>query len=167
MESELILSRGGFPPLSARGCTQQLMPIESGTLRRTINGALIYTGKAITHKYRSIISCEDKASLALEGFWRGSQVRVGCIQRLWQKIAEREVLLERDPAEGSVFAITTQKQEMTIQEISGRKIVFAESTLGEAFVSYRPWLDMRVITFSLSTNEWGLKAGWRLELEEI
>jgi len=26
---------------------------------------------------------------------------------------------------------------------------------------------MRVIVFTLTTNEWGLKAGWKLELEEI
>jgi hypothetical protein len=35
------------------------------------------------------------------------------------------------------------------------------------FVSYRPWLSMRVISLTLRTDEWGLKAGWRLELEEI
>ncbi len=79
MESELILNRGGFPPLSARGCIQHLMPIEAGLLRRTINGALIYAEKPLAHKFRSIISCEDRASLALEGLWRGSEVRVGCI----------------------------------------------------------------------------------------
>jgi hypothetical protein len=82
MESELIINRGGFPPLSARGCIQSLMPIESGVLKRTINGSLVYTGKGPAHKYRSIISCEDKASLAMEGFWRGSELKVGCIQRI-------------------------------------------------------------------------------------
>lgn len=108
MESELILSRGGFPPLSARGCVQHLMPVETGALRRTINGGLVYTGKTGTHKYRSLISCEDKASLALEGLWRGSEVRVGCIQRLWQKVAGREAFLERDPVIGSIFVTTAQ-----------------------------------------------------------
>ena len=167
MESELILSRGGFPPLSARGCIQQLMPVEAGALQRTINGVLIYTGKPVAHKYRSVISCEDKASLALEGFWRGSEVRVGCIQRLWQKIAGEEICLERDPVMGSVFAITAKQQEREVQEVTGRKVIFSQNNSEEAFVSYRPWLDMRVVTFSLQTNEWGLKAGWRLELEEI
>lgn len=167
MESELILSRGGFPPLSARGCIQQLMPIEAGTLRRTLSGALIYTGKTVAHKYRSIISCEDKASLALEGLWRGSEIRVGCIQRLWQTATGQEAVLERDPVEGSIFVMTAKQEEKEVQKGTGRKIVFAERIAGEAFISYRPWLDMRVVTFSLMTNEWGLKAGWRLELEEI
>jgi hypothetical protein len=171
MESELILSRGGFPPLSARGCVQQLMPVETGALRRTINGRVIYTGKPIAHKYRSIISCEDKASLALEGLWRGSEVRVGCIQRLWQAVEGQEVLLERDPVVDSIFVVTEKQQQKDIREVRGRKVLISEARpsikLGGVFVSYRPWLEMRITTFSLHTSEWGLKVGWRLELEEI
>lgn len=157
--------------MSARGCIQQLMPIETGALRRTINGSLIYTGKPTAHKYRSVISCEDKASLALEGLWRGSEVRVGCIQRLWQTVENHEILLERDPVVESIFLVTEKQQQKDIQEVRGRKVVVCGGNSainpGQAFVSYRPWLDMRVVTFSLHTNEWGLKAGWRLELEEI
>lgn len=167
MESELILNRGGFPPLSARGCIQHLMPLEAGLLRRTINGALVYAGKPLAHKYRSIISCEDKASVALEGLWRGSQVRVGCIQELWCQSAEQEILLERDPREGSVFAMTAAREGVSIQSVIGRKVMMTEKGLGEIFIAYHPWLDMRIVTFSLVTNEWGLKVGWRLELEEI
>jgi hypothetical protein len=182
MESELILNRGGFPPLSARGCIQHLKPIEAGLLRRTINGALIYASKPLTHKYRSIIYCEDKASLALEGLWRGSEVRVGCIQQLWCQTTEREVLLERDPREESLFAMTSAREEVRIESVNGRKVIIADQRLkpggldnkaleekgsGEIFITYRPWLSMRIVTFSLMTDEWGLKAGWRLELEEI
>lgn len=167
MESELILSQGGLPPLSARGCIQHLMPIESGMLRRTINGTLLYTGKAPTHKYRSVISCEDKESLAIEGIWRGSEIRVGCIHRLWQKRQGPEVILERDPVEGTVVVLNSSGQEKEAQEIIGRRVIVGELLDKEAFVGYRPWLHMRVVTFSFMTNEWGLKAGWRLELEEI
>ncbi len=92
---------------------------------------------------------------------------MGCIQRLWQKIAGEEICLERDPVTGSVFVITAKQQEREVQEVTGRKVIFSQNNSEEAFVSYRPWLDMRVVTFSLQTNEWGLKAGWRLELEEI
>jgi hypothetical protein len=165
MESELILSQGGLPPLSARGCIQELMPVESGVLRRTIDGRLIYAGHSNAHKYRSIIWCEDKASLALEGLWRGSLLRVGCIQRLWQKALGASVTLERDPVEGSVFAVTPRHEKVVVQEIVGRKIVLENG--GEAFVSYCPWLEMRVVNFSLTTSEWELKAGWKLVLEEV
>jgi hypothetical protein len=167
METNLILSRGGFPPFSARGCVQHLMPIESGMMRRTINGKLVYIGKSLMHKYRSIISCEDKTSLALDGIWRGSDLRVGCIQFIWQKVQGKEAVLERDPVEGSVFAMTSKQQERGIKEVYGRKIILHAMEEEETFVSYRPWLDMRVVSFSLMTNEWGLQAGWRLELEEI
>ena len=167
MESELIMSKGGFPPLSARGCMQQLTPIQSGELRRTINGVLIYTGKPLTHKYRSLITCEDKASAALEGIWRGSEVRIGCIQRLWQKVIGFQATLERDPLPGSVFMITAKGVEVEVQGIKGRTVSFTMASGEEGFISYRPWMEMRVLSFSLLTNEWGMKAGWRLELEEI
>lgn len=172
MESELILNQGGFPPLSARGCIQHLRPVETGLMRRTINGALIYAGTPFAHKYRSTIYCEDKASLVLEGLWRGSEVRVGCIQQLWAQTTTREVLLERDPRDGSVVAMTSAREEVEIQSVKDRKVIIADygskdKGLGEIFITYRPWLSMRIITFSLTTDEWGLKAGWRLELEEI
>jgi hypothetical protein len=128
---------------------------------------LIYLGQELTHKYRSIIACEDKVALAYEGFWRGSELRIGCIQRIWQKVMEQRSVLERDPVEGSVFAMTSNQQEREVHEIIGRNVVFAKECLEESFVSYRPWLNMRVVSFSVMTNEWGLKAGWRLELEEI
>lgn len=167
MESELILDRGGFPPLSARGCTQHLIPIGTGILRRTINGTLVYAGNTLAHKYRSVISCEDKASLALEGLWRGSEVRVGCIQHLWRQSTDKEVLLERDPVEGSVFAATSIRENVEIQNITGRKVALVKGGLEKVFVAYRPWLEMRVTSFTLMTDEWNLKAGWRLELEEV
>lgn len=167
MESVLIINRVGFPPLSARGCVQYLMLIEAGALRRTINGKLIYTGKQTTHKYRSIITCEDKTSLAFEGVWRGSELRVGCIQRIWQKVSGEQINLERDPIEGSIFAMTSQQQEREVIEVNGRTVVLAGRSVDGCFVSYRPWLNMLVVQFSLMTNEWGLKSSWRLELEEI
>lgn len=154
MESELILNRGGFPPLSARGCIQHLMPLEAGLLRRTINGALVYAGKPLAHKYRSIISCEDKASVALEGLWRGSQVRVGCIQELWCQSAEQEILLERDPREGSVFAMTTAREEISIHSVTDRKVMIADKGLGEIFIAIVPGL-----TCELSPFPWSQMSG--------
>ena len=170
MESGLILSRGGLPPFSARGCIQRLMPIEAGTMRRTVNGWLVYTGKKEGHKYRSLIYCEDKAAIALEGIWRGGSLKVGCIQRLSQKVLNLETHLDREPVEGSVCAFTDRQERIDILSISGRKTVLKEMAFSEGreiFISYRPWLDMCITDFAYMTNEWGLKAGWRLELEEI
>ena len=169
METDLILSVGGLPPLSARGCVQELMPINNGTFRRTINGVLLHLGHEL--KYRSIITCEDKTSLATQGLMPGSLVRVGCIQRLWQKVnGEETVTLEREAIEGSVWAVDSNQQSIAIRQIVGQSVdlmPFSTPTDGECFITYRPWLIMRVITYSLTTHEWGLKTGWRLELEEI
>ena len=76
METELILSVGGFPPLSARGCKQELIPVSKGALRRTINGELVLVGNQDL-KYKSIIQCDDKTSLATNGLYPGAEVMVG------------------------------------------------------------------------------------------
>jgi hypothetical protein len=169
METELILSVGGFPPLSARGCIQQIIPLEQGKLRRTINGELIYIGSPIS-KYRSIIYCTDKASLATEGLNPGAPVQVGCIQRLWQKVMpdpdNKPIMLERSPVEGSVSAIDGKQNPLEIQSVNNQEIQLKDRQV-ICFVSYRPWLNMRTVRYNLQTNEWGLKAGWQLELEEI
>ncbi|MBL8677145.1 MAG: hypothetical protein JNJ47_06985, partial [Alphaproteobacteria bacterium] len=49
-ETELtieIIGKGNFfAPYSARECTQTLTPIPQGSLRRTINGKLVWVGQA-------------------------------------------------------------------------------------------------------------------------
>jgi hypothetical protein len=169
METELILSVGGMPPLSARGCIQQIMPIPQGNLRRTINGELIYVGRPIA-KYRSVIYCTDKASLATEGLSPGVTIQVGCIQRLWQKVLpdpdNKPIMLERTPVSDSVIVIDEQQRHLEIESVDKQEIRL-KSREGTCFVSYRPWLNMKTVRYNLQTNEWGLTAGWHLELEEI
>jgi hypothetical protein len=169
METELILSVGGFPPLSARGCKQDLVPVTQGNLRRTINGELIVVGSQEL-KYKSTVRCNDKTSLATDGLFPGSEVMVGCIQRLWQKVDKNSenipVILERYPVEGSIAVVDQNQKEVLIQEIDGRKIQLKDRS-SIYYVSYRPWLNMRTITYMLNTDEWGVKSGWSLEMEEI
>lgn len=168
MESELSLSIGGLPPLSSRGCIQQLTPINDGEFHRTINGNLIFLGNNQSKKYRSIIDCEDKTPLATDGLHRGCEVVVGCIQRLWQKVCPQisEVFLEKNPVNGSIIAVDNQYKEIPIIEVDGRRIIIALQD-EPCFINYRPLLNMRTITYKLSINEWGIKVGWHLELEEM
>lgn len=169
METELILSVGGFPPLSARGCQQDLMPVPQGSLRRTINGELVMVGSQ-EHKYKSTVKCNDKTSIATDGLYPGCEVMVGCIQRLWQKVAENKdnipVILERYPVKGSVVVMDEHQKEIEVTAIDGKKIQLQDRS-STYYISYRPWLNMRTITYSLNTDEWGVKGGWSLEMEEI
>ncbi|MBW8309835.1 MAG: hypothetical protein K0M45_09440 [Candidatus Paracaedibacteraceae bacterium] len=164
METELVISRSGFPPLSARGCIQELVPIALGQFRRTVNGDLVFLG---THgkKYKSTISCEDKTVIATDNLDIGGIVDVNCIQRLWQRCEGDRVTLDRLPADGSVYAINGQHHPLPIISIEGKEIVIESDQ--PYFVSYRPLLTMRIIRYVLKTDEWGLKAGWQMDLEEI
>ena len=184
MQTELVINRGGFPPFSARGCQQTLQPINTGELRRTVNGELIYTGKKGHHKYQSVIECQDEAALVIEGIWRGEAITVQCIQRLWQEIvvddetAVLNVTLDRPPVSGSIMvsvsdastAANTDIQTLLLNEPTNvqQLAIHHHFKKGDrVYVNYRPQLQMRVIHFSLASNEWRQTCGWRLSLEEI
>jgi hypothetical protein len=172
-ETSLTFSIGGFPPFSARGCQQILRPLKTGELKRTIDGRLIYIGTERHHKYQSTIYCNDKRSFAHEGFWRGAEVKIGCIQRLWQKYDKknslRTLLLERSPVGGSVFVIDMDGKTIPIEMVKGRIIKFKDEPAQNEgyFASYRPELTMVVTDFFLHTDEWGMESGWQLDLEEV
>jgi hypothetical protein len=170
METVLTFSIGGLPPFSARGCVQTLKPIQLGKMMRTINGALLHLGpKAL--KYQSIIEAKDKSVLAVDHFSPGSHVRVGCIQRLWEKVAGGYTHeLSRANVPGSVCVVDNEQNLVQFSQ-SGTHITLSGnqelSEDKEYFVTYRPYLDMRITDFSLKTKEWSMETEWTLHLDEI
>lgn len=168
MESELTINIGGLPPFSARGCEQELTPIEQGEFHRNINGDLVYLGLDTHTKYKSIIKCDDKAAIATDGLYRGREIELGCIQRLWQKFEanQKELILDKIPVEGSLYAYCKDQKEIEILKVDGKKIALTAPNPG-GYLCYRPLLCMRIVQYSLKTNEWGVKVGWQMECEEI
>ncbi len=169
METVLVIEGSGFPPLSARGCQQILSCVNQGEFRRTVNGDLCFVGNQ-GGKYQSVISCEDKTVLVSDGVLaRGNLVRVGCIQRLWQTGHVDIVELEKEAVEGSIGVVDCLQEPVPFEVINSKtiRLLCDEEQIKDCFVSYRPWLWMRVIQLRLFTDEWGLKVGWRLDLEEV
>ncbi|GHS91578.1 hypothetical protein AGMMS49949_02200 [Alphaproteobacteria bacterium] len=169
MQTELTLSIGGLPPLSARGCVQDLKPVAQGELKRTLNGELLFVGHA-AHKYRSTLRCTDQTAMATDGLPVGAEVVVGCIQPLCQKVGAHggviTVTLDRLPVEGSVSVIDDNKKPLEGVTVAGRTVTLPGSER-DVFIFYNPQLTMRVLSFSLQTDEWSQKASWTLDLEEI
>ncbi len=165
-ETDLTISRGGLPLWSARGCKQELTPIKNGELQRTVNGELVYTGDRSHHKYRSIVRCQDKSSIALDGIWQGCKIAVGCIQRIGQLIQGDKCTLDRQPIESSIRCVTVDGKAVAIRHINRCEIVL-KHRVNEGYVSYRPILQMRVVDFGYSIDEWDVATGWYLALEEI
>lgn len=168
METELTINIGGLPPFSARGCEQELIPISQGDFHRNVNGELIYLGDDTHTKYRSVIKCSDKAAIATDGLYRGREVELGCIQRLWQKFEADQIDLRLDklPVGGSIYAYDTDNTQIPILRIQGKSIQL-QTPHSSGYICYRPLLSMRIVQYSLSTNEWGVKVGWHMECEEI
>ena len=165
-ETDLTISCGGLPAWSARGCKQTLIPIKKGELRRTVNGELAYTGHASHHKYRSVIKCRDKSAIAIDGLWQGGMITVGCIQRIGQTISGQSCTLDRQPVEGSLKCEDVDGKLIEIQQSDGRDVTLRE-TINNGYVTYRPVLQMRVLDFGYNVDEWDVRTGWYLALEEI
>lgn len=162
-----IIGRGNsLTPFSARECIQTLSPIPQAILRRTINGELVCVGTKGHRKYQSTITCTDKSSPAFEGLWKGTQLKVGCIQSITQIVPRgtERVQLERDSLEAHLYDSSGKTWE--IERLSDRMISISHDFPG-GFLTYRPVLIMIVKAYSLKTDEWGLMVGWKIELEEI
>lgn len=162
-ETNIILSRGGFPPLSARGCQQTLEPIERGDFKRTIKGDLIYLGRHTHHKYKSIVACQDKEAPALESLWKGEEIQVGCIQRLWQKPANSQVKLERPPRPHSIIVL---KEGKPFSQFEAQGNVIQIDEWQNVLVGYQPILNMVLVDFTIQYHEWAHTSGWTLKLLE-
>lgn len=170
-ESTLYIEQAGFPPFSARGCTQNLAPMAQGQLLRTVDGRLVFTAPQGHAKYESTIHCKDEGSPALNQLWRGSNVTVHCIQRLSQEVHEgqRTVTLSRAAVPNSLSFMDQQGAvQPVLYTLQDTEISLPTGLphAGTWYLSYRPMLKMVVKDFHLETNEWGLKVGWTLNLQE-
>jgi hypothetical protein len=169
-ETDLTLEIMGkeqcFPPFSARECTQTLTPLSQGTLRRTINGTLVFLGNAGHQKFQSTISCKDKAPPAFSGLWKGSILKVGCIQSLTQTIPPKTLRIQLEREAVTLHVYDQSAKVWPVERLQDRWLSLPSAFPG-GFVTYRPLLIMMVKKYHLETDEWGLTVGWSLELEEM
>jgi hypothetical protein len=141
VDTILVLSGIGVPLYSARGLTQSLEPIDAAAnLQRTINGELVDFSYAQFRKYKSSISCSDQRPPACDGIWPGKVVTVDCVSEL------------------SYLTATGSPQ---------REVVTDSSYVEGDFTFYRPRLNMLVVGFSMTADEWDAGVNWQLQLEEI
>src|SRR5690606_9509345 len=116
-------------------------------------------------KFESKISCKDKSAPALSGVWKGTRLKVGCIQFLTQPIPEGTITLETERPFVS-FHVFDQEGNLWPGSRAEGNIIRLEPSFPGGYISYRPSLIMIVKNFHLETDEWGLSVGWSLELEE-
>lgn len=162
---EIIGKGNSLPPFSARECTQTLTPLPRETMRRTINGVLVFVGNKGHRKFHSLISCKDKASPAFGDVWKGSRLKVGCLQYLTQVIPQNVQTIELERPAVSLCVLNPEGKVLSIGKTEERTLFLTPPYLG-GFVTYRPLLFMIVKNYHLETDEWGQTVGWSLELEE-
>lgn len=168
-ETELKISGIGFPNWSARECKQSLTPIGGGQYKRTVNGELVFLGLDGHNKYESIVKGSDQTPLAFEQLWIGAKVKVDCIQPLVQKLTGNMCALQRQPVSDSllVFDNNATRYQFEVTELNQVSVIDPIVEGREVFIKYRPVLDMIITDFGFETDEWGIKSGWHIKLEEI
>lgn len=137
----LVITGIEISPYAARGLSQSLDPIEAAAqLKRTINGDLTDYSFPQFRKYKSTISGADQLPPAFDGKWQGITVEVDCISEL---------------------------SYLTSGGSPQRPVVTGSSRVEGTFTFYRPKLQMRVMGFTVETDEWDATVSWQLQLEEI
>lgn len=137
----LRLEGMGVPPYSARGLSQSLTPIQgAGQVLRTINGTLVDFSGTQFRKFQSRITGGDQLPPAVNGVWPGQLLTVDCITELAYETSTGGT--DRAPVPGS------------------------ERTEGD-WSYYRPRLEMRVMAFEVTRDEYGAQVSWALDLEEV
>jgi len=131
----------GVPTWASRGLTQTLDPIDAASnLLRTVNGDLVDFSPPQMRKYKSTISCTDVEAPALDGIWPGMVLTVNCVSELGF---------------------------LTVSGAPTRPVVPDSSRLVGDYTFYRPQIVFLVVSYTVSTDEYGAAVAWQLELEEV
>lgn len=140
VNSILRLEGIGVPPYASRGLTEQLQPIDTNDVVRTINGELVDFGFEQFQKFQVTITGHDMRPPACSGVWKGQIVTVDCISALGY---------------------------LTLGGSPDRPVVDGSEIVEGGFTYYRPRLEMMVMSYSQDTDEWNAACDWTMVLEEI
>ncbi len=167
METVLEIKGIGFPAFSCRDVKQTLVPIATGEMCRTVNGELRHIGSQNHKKFKTTLRCHDQALPGMQQSWVGAPLTVHCVSILFEQFESDELVkLSRAPVPGSVSVMNYLGHKVSF-EIEGDCILSHESPQGILRISYRPILEMRLISFEMQEQEWGDGASWQMLLEEI
>jgi hypothetical protein len=168
-----MIRGGSFPPFSCREAEQTLTPLQTGELRRTINGELCYIGASQHHKYQTSIKCQDRNNPALQHLWVGAEVEVECLARLWEShdivADDLAVQLSRPYVLSSVEVINQAGHAVEYEVLDNHHIKIPVAVNSSVLIGYAPILKMRIKNFQYCTKEWAIADPntWQIDLEEI
>lgn len=164
-ETNLVLSGLVIPVGSGRGITQSITPIDNGDLRRTVNGTLVDTTRAVNQKYSTSIKCSDQGSPPFAQVWKGSEMEISCVAKIRQMTdAAMVVTLTRVPVEASIVGMKSDGTRIDADSLDDMDVTFSEDVI---MVEFCPILEMMVTNYSVDEDEYGATTGWQLDLEEV
>ena len=172
-QTNLVIRGGFFPPFSCREAEQTLTPLQTGELRRTINGELCYIGASRHHKYQTSIKCQDRNIPALQHLWVGAEVEVECLARIWEghemTSESLSVQLSRKYVPLSIEVLDQAGHAVSYELLENNQIKIPVALNSSVLIGYAPILKMRIKNFHYCTKEWAVvdPNAWQIDLEEI
>ena len=158
-----------FPPASARGIQTSLTPIDSGDLRRTVNGTLVDLTREELRKYRLSLSADGQALPAAAGLWRGMRCTVTPPITWTAQVGagDTSVAFQRPAASARMFDAVTL-EELAEPSIAQDALSAAFSAANNpAWIEYQPTFEALLTFRSDAADEWEASATWALEFEEV
>jgi len=151
-----------------RQIKESLQPIDTGDLRRTVNGVLVSLADPAFKKYKLSVSCDDMLPPAFGSIWRGQQLTVSPVSEIADVVAVGGTsrTLERDPVAGSIRCVDIDGGTHAFT-VAGRVVTLSSAATKPTRIFYRPTLTMMVSQHSVDHDEAAASVSWSLDLEEI
>jgi hypothetical protein len=165
-ESDLRINQRSLPPFSARNCQQQITTFNPGGLRQTINGKWVAVHPDQPPKYQTTIIGQDFSAPALHHLCPGESITLYSIQPFIQPLQLHQTSLLRPPVEGSLKVYSASYPAINFSFVAPQIICTDVSPQENAFVQYRPILQMTVLSFKMDFKEWGEHNQWTLVATE-
>jgi len=165
-ETNLKIGNLVIPAGSGRGITQSINLVDSGDLRRTVNGTLIDLTRDENRKYTSTISASDQKTPSLAGIWKGMELIIESISTIRQLVnpASNSATMIRDYVVGTVYGRDINGVKILPTSIIGLIANFPSNIV---MVEYCPKLTMLVSDISIDSDEYEATQSWTIDLEEV
>lgn len=169
--TDSLLRLGDHPMYkrTGRGVTQTLEMIEAGEIADALDGHSVFLGMDdYPQKFTSTISCDDWFPPQLDQLRRAQIIRVECVNVLGRTGLALPGEFQRRHVPGSIVHMDNRSIALPGDGEGGYIGPNGEvhGPAQVAWTKYRPMIDFRVVSWSITTDEWGAKTSWTLNLRE-
>ena len=156
-----------FPIGSARDIETVISLVNSGDLRRTLNGKLIDLTRDELKKYAVSLSSSGIDFPTLSGLFKGERVEVSPPKHFSKLSTSSPQSLDRKAHAGSVSVTDTVTNGAVSHTVSQDGLSVSFSSSNPVLIRYQPILTCRITSLSMTHEEFSISSDWSMDMEEI